>query len=231
MNAPEPSDRAAAASGTPLPAQRPAWLVLLASVMAMAAFQNLGEGLEDLSGRSRVSPPAVPGEAAPPSAEHAVHLALSLAEQRAVDDLPPALWRTLILFKLGYAALMLLAVAAVTTRDRGGRAAALAAAWAGIVHHTCRLLVFAVLVRPTMLQRSAEWLPQVRAATTASLGPDAAALPVWFNDLTVLTRPLTVATFGFLFCALVLVFFGGRRGKSYYGLAAVRSVDAARTGA
>src|SRR5688500_8343166 len=134
MSGPEPRNRTAGgpargsgAAGTPggaLPAQRPTWMVMLASVMAMAAFQNFGEALDELSGRRKVPPAAVAGEAAPASPQQAAQRALARAHDQAVRDIPPAAPRLVALLKMAYAALMLLGVAAVATRDRRGRTAA-----------------------------------------------------------------------------------------------------------
>ena len=220
------------ASGGALPPQRPTWLVMLASLMAMVAFQNFGEALDELAGRPRNRPvPTVAGEPEPASAQHALQQALARAHAEAVSEIPPALPRMVSLLKIAYAVIMLLAVAGVATRDRRGRAAALASAWAGIAHHVAAAVVFLTLVRPGLWRRSAEWAPAVEALTGPASGADAAAVPDWMPQAAALGPYLTASFLGIAFCALVMVFFGGRRGKSYYGLAPVRTADAARTGA
>ena len=220
------------AHGGALPPQRPTWLVMLASVMAMVAFQNFGEALDELAGRPRNGPvPTVAGEPDPASAQQALQQTLSRAYAQAVSEIPPSLPRMVSLLKMAYAAIMLLAVAGVATRDRRGRAAALASAWAGIAHHVAAAVVFLTLVRPALWRRSAEWSPAVQALAGPGSGVDAQAVPSWMPQAAVVGPALMTSLLGIGFCTVVMVFFGGRRGKSYYGLAPVRAADAARTGA
>jgi hypothetical protein len=207
-------------------------MVLLASLMAMIAFQQFMGALSDLAGEPAVPPPPVAGDAAPADAEVAAHMALGVAYGQALAEVPAGVSGFLGALRLAYASLLLFTVAAVATRDRRGRAAALIGAWVGIAHHLAAAAAFLLLIRPAILRRAPDWLDEVRALTRTG-GQEAVSsdlVGTWAQTV-LLGAPIFGAILGVGFSLLLLVFFGGRRGRSYYGLPATPATGPARTGA
>lgn len=212
---------------------RPAWMVMLASLMTMVAFQRFMGALSDLEGApANLPPPAVAGDAAPIDLELAAQQALGEAYRLSLAEVPAGAYQLQATLALAYASLLLFAVAAIATRDKRGRAVAMAAAWAGIVFNLANAAVFMLFVRPGILRRAPQWIDEVRALTKGS-GQEAASSEMvdGWAQVVLLGMPVLAALLGVAFAVVVLVFFGGRRGRAYYGLNPTVATGAARTGA
>jgi hypothetical protein len=211
-------------SGRPAPSrklpagQRPIWVVLLASVMVVVAFNMFLGGLSALAdGPSGLAGGSMDGDGAgieAGAASRALQRAVVLAFQR-VD---PVLLRGYAAAKLALSALMLFAVAAIATNDRRGRPATLAAAWVGIAYYIAGALFFIMFVRGRLMDAAADWAREVHGLHDPSFpaGSPEEVLS-WARQMLVIV-PVGAALLGVGFSVLLIAFFGGRRGRAFYGL-------------
>jgi hypothetical protein len=218
-----PAGPARASSLPPLPQQRPTWMVVLASLMVVFAFYLFLEGAAGLTrgaGELIGATPAAgvaPAAGTPEAAELALWRSLGTVLKAAID---PWLWRLYAGSKLVFAAVLIYAVAAIVTRDRRGRRGVLIAAWVGIGYHLLVAVFRIAVVRTGLLAGSEVWLKDVVAAMGAR--PEARALTpeeirAWADALMVVV-PLAAALVGVGFSLILMTFFGGGRGRDYYGL-------------
>jgi hypothetical protein len=125
----------------------------------------------------------------------------------------PVAVRCNALSKIAFALLLLFAVAAVFSSDRRARGAALLAAWAGIGYHLADGLFLFLVVRKGVVSAA-----PMLASWAASQVPAGTAVPsvgqlISFTDLLIVVSGLV----GIAFCVLLLAFFGGRRGRLFFG--------------
>ena len=111
---------------------------------------------------------------------------------------------------VAYGLFMLYAVAAVLSRDRNGRRLALTNAIAGIAFLLAELPLKMRIAKQTVAAGGSLLLESFSAA---GAGRTEAELIAAFNMITA-----SLALIGIGWCALLLVFFGGRRGRELYGL-------------
>jgi hypothetical protein len=208
-----------AAQGRRLPAgQRPVWMVVLTSLMVVVAFNQFLGGMSVLAdGPARLvgDPVERPGAStAEQAAARAMHKGLSIAVQR----IDPLLTRGYALAKILMGGLMLFAVAAIATNDRRGRRGTLLAAWAAIPYHVAGALFF-LLVRERLLDAGPDWVREVKALAESAALPHGASeqMPGLVSQL-ILVGPVGMAVVGIAFSAILIAFFGGRRGRAFYGL-------------
>lgn len=214
-------DRAAggAAPGRRVPAgQRPTWMVVLASLMVVVSFHLFLGGLSALAdGPTRLAGAPVEGGDAS-SAEAAATRALQRGMAIALQRVDPLLIRGFALAKLMLGALLLFAVAAIATNDRRGRGGTLVAAWAGIVYHVAGALFFILFVRGRLLDAAPEWVREVQQLQDAALpGGSPEQAISWANQMFVIF-PMGLALLGVGFSVVLIAFFGGNRGRAFYGL-------------
>jgi hypothetical protein len=222
---------ASRASGQPqLPAQRPTWMVVLASLMVVFAFHLFLGGLDELTGgpphiAERASSGAPVAKGSPEATEA---LRRALASARAAAN--PTLLRIRGASNLVFAALLVFAVAAIATRDRRGRPVALLAAWVGVGYHVLGAALFIAVERSGLLATGNEWIEQLAALATRPgadpLTPQEARAGV---GALLVVWPVGLALLGVGFSAAIIAFFGGARGRSYYGVP-VASEGEARPG-
>jgi hypothetical protein len=189
-------------------------MVVLSSLMLLWAMGSFNWGLDTLRTLRR---PPVPDDPPPGLlAEERLRRELDAARER-FERAHPRAMTALAVANLALAAVLLLPVAAVATNDRRGRAAALLAGWSGVAFHVGSAATFVLVLRPGFM---AEIAPKLAEAVLVSqpaspLTPEAL---LGFAQLATLLVPLGTALFGVGFSALVLRFFGGPRGRSFYGL-------------
>jgi hypothetical protein len=200
----------------PLPSPRPGWLVVLGGVMAIWAFLLFVDGLSGL----RPPPPGGPAAAGTLPAE-AAQVAIRRALAQALSRVDGSLMRTHAAAKVLLAGLMLFAVAALATNDRRGRSAALAAAWAGILYHLGSAMFQIFVVREDLLDSAPLWIDHAVALYGGS-DPVRARQELLSSASTLLLLvPITASGLGIGFSLILIRFFGGRRGRAFYGVAAV----------
>jgi len=174
---------------------RPRWVVVLAMAMLAVGGNLLLGGVAIVRGLS-------PSRGAP-TLQDLGAMSIALAAAHPVAVVLNAVSK--ILFGL----LLLYAVAAVFTSDRRARAATLLAAWVGIAYQIGDALFLFLLMR----QRIAPLLASLAAANG---GPTPAPT---VQDLAPLTDVVIFGTalLGIAFSVLLLAFFGGRRGRGFFG--------------
>ncbi len=185
--------------------------------MMLFAFHLFLGGLSAFSG-TEGGP--VDGSATAPGAE-AAQVALRRALMQAFAQVDATMMRSHAVAQIVLAIVMLFAVSAIATNDRRGRPAALAAAWVGIVYHLGSALFFVFVVRAGLLASAPTWIDQVVALTGgADAGRSRQELLSSTSTLLLLV-PLTVSALGVGFSLIVMRFFGGPRGRAFYGVVAL----------
>jgi hypothetical protein len=196
-----------------LPEARPTWVVVLALTMMMFAGLSLRRALPEASD---------PDHPRPFDARVSAHVsadieALNASVARSYQQHPVAV-RVNIASRLAVAALMLLAVAAVFASDPRARGAAILAACAGIVHQVGDL-VFGFLVFAPGLRPVAPVLIELSARHGAIKPPDPAMMASAV-DLTIALYIVGPVALNVAFSVVLLTFFGGKRGRSFFGVGA-----------
>jgi hypothetical protein len=194
---------------------RPTWVVVLTSLMLLFAAQLFFTALTTL--RSLRAPaPIVDASLSTP--EDALVREIGAASA-ALDRAHPAAVRAHAFARLALALMLFYVVAAVFSYDRRGRAAALLAGWLGILYHVGNALFFIFVVRQSLLAMAPAWanvmLKQGGAMKDMS-GEDL----IGIADTMTLVVPVALAAAGIAFCIVLLAFFGGSKGRTFYGVRA-----------
>ena len=199
------------------PRRRPRWVTVLAVLMLLAGARLFLGSLTDLrrlvTGRSMAAL-RLDGVV---DAEQEVLIRGQLALDEAVDRAHPVAARVQVAARLALGLVFLFAVAAVFSDDPRARSASVLAAWIGMALHAGSGLFVLTAVRG----RVADLLPalqQVAAQAHARTGdtPSASADLAQLATTLVIQVPLLSAALGVLFSVLLLVTFGGRRGRLFY---------------
>lgn len=193
------------------PQHRPPWLVLVAALMLISATRLGLSGLLTLAGDGAASSSQTALVVSP---EEAAAKAVESAMQR-VEQTHGRAVKAHASLQIGIALLILYVVSAVFTLDPRGRALALVAGWVGVSYHVANAVFGILILRPEILRAAPEMVAQLSAAS-AGAKADGTVLST-FRALSVV-MPVLAAVFGIMFCAIILVFFGGRRGRRLYGL-------------
>lgn len=199
--------------------RRPTWVTLLAVAMLVFGGHLLLGGLSVLKAlNDSRQASAVTAPVAPPAASVAARDAVSRdlqAFSRSLERSHPWAVRANAASKIAFGLVMLFAVAAVLSGDRRGRRATLMAAWIGIAYHLTNALFLLMVVRKGILEAA----PLLVSLTAARVGGEASVEDVvLLADKALLLATALTATVGLSFSALLLAFFGGRRGRVFYGL-------------
>jgi len=109
---------------------------------------------------------------------------------------------------IGLGAFVLYAAAAALARDRNGRRLAMLTAALGVVFFVGSVLLWVRMFRETLDVAR----PLLDATQTAGRGSAQIAMMV------VVARPPLLAAVGIGWCVLILIYFGGRRGRELYGI-------------
>ncbi len=196
---------------TTKPVQRPTWVVVLAMAMMVFGGHLLMGGLttmRTLSAASRV-PEVITGvEGSLAGDLRAVSLVL--------DQSNPVAVRANVASKLVMALLLLFAVATVWASDPRGRWAVLFTAWAGIAYHLADAVFLYVVVRKGFIA-AAPMLVSLANQRGVAAPPTVDELVELANNLTAVLSVMTLVV-GIAFSWVLLVYFGGRRGRLLYGL-------------
>ena len=199
------------------PRRRPRWVTVLAVLMLLAGARLFLGSLTDLrrlvTGRS-MAELRLDGVV---DAEQEVLIRGQLALDEAVDRAHPVAARVQAAARLALGLVFLFAVAAVFSDDPRARSASVLAAWIGMALHagSGRFVLTAVRGRVADLLPA---LQQVAAQAHARTGdtPSASADLAQLASTLVIQVPLLSAALGVLFSVLLLVTFGGRRGRLFY---------------
>jgi hypothetical protein len=193
------------------PPPRPRWMVVLVALMLVSGarlFLSALMTLQTLQGR----PTTVAVE--PLSAVD--DEALSRTFEAAMDRAYPRAAATYAAAKLVVALMLLFAVAAVLTHDRRGRRAAMIAAWAGILYNVGNAAFMLIVVRRGALA-AAPVLAEALVKRHGAAAPAISEVTAMVGNVMVVI-PVLLALFGIAFSLVILAFFGGRRGRVFYGL-------------
>lgn len=193
------------------PDHRPAWLILLSSLTLVYGGVLLVSSLETLRDPKAATHLPVTRAMTPAEDEVArqivnVGARVASAHARSIRGNAAA--------SLPVALLMLLAAAATISRDRRGRQIALAAAWTGIAYQLGTLALTYPIVRDYAWQ-AAPLLARL-VAMQGDAG-DAAATPDVVAKV-VMAFPVFTSVVAICGSLLLIAYFGGRRGRTLYGL-------------
>jgi hypothetical protein len=204
------------------------WMVVLSGLMLVSAFQLFLDGLTGLRGGPLVRASGEPSAGVDDAA--ATELLMRILAM-ALERVDPTLVKAHAASKILVAAVLLYAVAAVASNDRRGRSGALAAAWASIAYHVSSALYSALVVRAGLLATAPQWRSQLLALQRLASDADAGRMEVLGRaDTLLLVGPILVSLVGVGFGVVLLAYFGGRRGRSFYGLPPRQPRPASLTG-
>jgi len=193
----------------PRPEGRPIWVVVLALAMLV-----LG-GLFLISGFNQLADPgyqrAVDPNASVQDAQD--RRAMNEALARAFREHPTEV-RVNALSKVAAGLVLLLAVAAVFASDIRARKAALLAGGIGVAYQIGDLLFYFAVYRKGVIA-GAPALMNLAARQNPGRVPTAGAVISAFDVMMV-----GVGVLGILFSVVLLTFFGGRRGRTFFGAGA-----------
>jgi len=206
-------------SGGPLrlPAGRPRWVTVLAVLMLLAGARLFLGSLTDLrglaTGRSMVEA-RLDGLT---DVNQEVLIRGQLALDEAVAHAHPVAARVEAVARLLLALLFFFAVAAVFSNDPRARPASVIAGWAGMALYLGSGLFLLAVVRHGVAD-AVPVLQAVAAKAHARTGDAPPALEdvVQLTSTLMVQVPLLAAALGVLFCVLLLLYFGGRRGDLFY---------------
>jgi hypothetical protein len=207
------------------PSSRPAWLLVLSSLTLVYGGLLLVSGLTAL--RDPVSAARLPvGQPLAPEQE-AIGRRLSEAGTRVIQIHEGGI-RKRAVAALIVALVMLYAAAATLSRDRHGRTVTLLAAWFGIAYQIGTLPIvipiardYAVAAAPLLAELvEIEGKRAKQTGAEAAAGGEAAKPESMAKSMESLFVgiPVMVAGLGVGVSFLLIVFFGGRRGRLLYGL-------------
>jgi hypothetical protein len=189
---------------------RPIWLVVLGLAMLVFGGVMLNLGVRQLRepGWQRGIDPGVSAQVT----EDVQAVNESLA--RAYREHPTAV-RINGASKLVMALLLLFAVAAVFASDPRARQATMVAAWAGIAHQIGDVIFMFRVFRRGVIEGAQALVNLAARNSGGGKVPTASAVISAFDVFIV-----GVGVLGILFSVVLLTFFGGRRGRTFFGVGA-----------
>lgn len=190
----------------PPPEARPTWVVVLALLMLMFGGRFVVMGASQLSTGS-VEPALDDATAAQLPPERRV---FGEAMARASHTYPSAVQANAVA-KLALGALLLFAVAAVFSSDGRARRATLIAAWAGIVFQLGDGLFLFLVSRHELA---------AIAPTLLAGSPGSGGQPMNLPPSVLMIVMMVLGLPGILFSLVLLRFFGGPRGRTFFGVRA-----------
>jgi hypothetical protein len=186
---------------------RPTWVWVLTLAMLIFGRQLLITGLEQMSGSGMERPN-----------EEAASAYITKAQNDSVEQSyreHPLAARLNGTSKVVMGLLMLLAVATVFAGDARARKAAMLAAWAGIAFQFTDVAFSLLILRKGMVAAAPALVNMMARQSGAARAPSVSAIISVFDI--VLVSP---GILGVLFSVVLLTFFGGRRGRSFFGVGA-----------
>lgn len=206
-------------------------MVVLASLMVVGAFHLFMGGLSALAyGPARLAGPMDSASVDASSEEAALTRALQKALVLAFQRIDPLMVQSYAVAQLVVGALLLLAVAAIVTNDRRGRRSTLVAAWVGIAYNVATALFYAVVVRGRVLEATADWMRDVQGLRDAGFAKGTPEEVLRWVGQVMLVVPVGFHLACVGFCVVVIAYFGGRRGRDFYGLPSRGVPEAGRGG-
>ena len=195
------------------PTHRPIWMVVLAATMLLSGGLTLVGGLLMVRDPLSVELRALHSVASAPAAEEALKKVEPIL--REIHERHRVGLRVDAIASIALGLFTLYAVAAVLSRDRNGRRLALLTAVFGIVYQLGELPLSIQMSRE-FLAAAGPLLAEITSAGGEAAGRSQAEL-VATLDAAAARAPLFAAV-GVGWCLLLLVYFGGRRGRELYGL-------------
>ncbi|HEY7373678.1 MAG TPA: hypothetical protein VIF57_16065 [Polyangia bacterium] len=193
------------------PTHRPVWLIVLAATMLLFGGKTLVQGLLMIRDPGTIGRHAIPNVARPPEVEESVRkLEPVLDEIVARHRLA---LRVDAVASTAFGLFTLYAVAAVLSRDRHGRLMALLTGFFGIVYQVAELPLTARIANEIVAAAGPLFVQIMSSAAGEGGGRTQAEQLAALQLATAL-----VAAIGLGWCLLLLVYFGGRRGRELYGL-------------
>jgi len=198
----------------PAPPRRPLWLAVMTSAMLVYAGMSLVDALSVLRHPHATTAAAIEDVARTTGQIEAARQ-LAAVSQDVVANHPVGVRVDAVACAL-VALLTLFAVAAIFSRDRRARRATVAAAWAGLAYQF-GALPFGV----AMARHAAEAGAPVLQEVLARNGRDVHGLAA--GDISAALRaavtmmPVMRAAMGIAWSLALLIFFGGRRGRTIFG--------------
>jgi len=188
------------------PEGRPVWVVVLALAMLV-----LG-GILMISGLTQLTDPEHKRATDPDATVQEIQdrQAMNEAMARAFRA-HPAEVRANAVSKMAMSLVLLFAVAAVFGSDPRARRATILAGWIGLAYQASDLLFYFAVYRKGVVA-GAPALMNLAARQSTGKQPTAAAVIAAF-DVTM----VGMAMLGVLFSVVLLTFFGGRRGRTFFG--------------
>lgn len=193
------------------PTHRPAWMVVLGVTMLMFGGQTLVEGLLKVRDPKALVRQVAQSQARTPHEEE--ELAKLEPIQHAIIDRHRLALKVDAVASIVLGLFVLYASSAVLSRDRNGRAMAMATAYLCIAYHLNGVVLWVRMVTET-IQAAGPLLAEI----TAQAGNQAAGRNVAPLVATVVARQPMLALVGVGWCLLLLLYFGGRNGRELYGL-------------
>ena len=199
------------------PKYRPTWLVLLSTLMLLAGGYSLVAGLLKLRNPATI---LMVGASDTADSQAEVDLDRQLAEARSAAVGPH---RTGLRIEAGaevaLALFTLYATAAVLARDLRGRALSLAVGGLGIVYQLAVLPLY-LSVSQAFAARGSTLLARSILRNLAEAPTDLTTEQVTLRlHSAIVGGPLVAAAAGIVGSLLLIVMFGGRRGRALYGIA------------
>jgi len=193
------------------PTHRPVWLIILGATMLLFGGKTLVQGLLMIRDPGTIGRHAIPNVARPPEVEASVRkLEPVLDEIVARHRLA---LRVDAIASTAFGLFTLYAVAAVLSRDRHGRLLALLTGMFGIGYQIAELPLTS-RIASEIVAAAGPLFAQIMSAAGEAGGRTQAEQLAALQLATAL-----VAAIGLGWCLLLLVYFGGRRGRELYGLA------------
>jgi hypothetical protein len=192
------------------PEARPTWVVVLALGMFLFGGRQLVTGVSQL-----VNPTVEPATNENVTVQVSQDLKLVGDAVNAAFRAHPIAVSADASAKIVFGALLLLAVAAVLASDPRARRAALTAAWAGIAFQIGDSAFLFVICRKAFLAVA----PMVAAFREPGAGEAFSRSLLWAVDIAMIGAGLC----GIAFSVVLLRFFGGTRGRTFFGAGAAAS--------
>lgn len=194
--------------GPQAPTHRPVWMIVLAATMLLFGGGTLVGGL--LSVREPQARNAIRNVPRPPAAEEAVRKLEPILEE--VVNRHRAALRVDAVASIAFGLFTLYAVAAILSRDRNGRRLAVLTAVGGIAFQLAELPLKMKIASETVAA-GGPLLGQIMTAAGDGGSHTEAELITALHAAAGL-----FAAAGVGWCLLLLVYFGGRRGRELYGV-------------
>jgi hypothetical protein len=198
------------------PTSRPVWVLVLGSMMLLASGYSLISGVLKLRDPAVVLTMVMTDDGVGSDAEMQLNRQLTALRVATMQPHRTAI-RAEAVAEVALALFALYATAAVLSRDRHGRALALALSGLVIAYRIATLPVYLSLMRD-FAGRGAELL--ALAIVRNSSDPSSLKSPELAQRLrsAMVSEPIVVAVLGIAGALILLRFFGGRRGRTLYGL-------------